>query len=179
MERSRPRQPDRPFGIEAKHGNPGRLAMWRTPLAIFVIAGLIAAAFAGWLGGGSDAERRIVTPRATIELRHAAILRSGNWFETQVRLVPVTDVEDLVIAIDTPLWRAMSIDTLVPDAESAKSLDDRFAYHFGKVRAGHPFTLKFDGQIQPRAFRQLRGAMRIADGENEIATIPMALTVLP
>lgn len=179
MEPLNPRQPDRPFGMDANHDGPGRLAKWRTPLAILVIAGLIAAAFAGWLGGGPDAESRIVVPRATIELRHAAILRSGNWFETQVRVVPSIDVEDLVIAIDTPLWRAMSIDTLVPDAESATSLDDRFSYHFGKVPAGHPLILKFDGQIQPRAFRQLRGAMRIADGESEIATIPMALTVLP
>ncbi len=170
---------DPPFGIASRHDDVGRFAVWRTPLAVLVIVGVILAAFTGWLGGGADEKTRFDTPLATIELTHAGILRSGNWFETQVRITPRQALSDLVVGIDDPLWRGMSIDTIVPDAESATALDGVYAYHFGKVEAGQPFVLKFDGQIQPRSFRRLEGSLHVADGQAEIATIPLHLTVLP
>lgn len=170
---------DPPFGIAPRHDDVGRFAAWRTPLAVLVIVGVIGAAFTGWLGGGTDEKTRLETPMATIEMTHAGILRSGNWFETRVRITPRQALSDLVVGIDDPLWSGMSIDTIVPDAESATALDGVYAYHFGKVEAGQPFVLKFDGQIQPRSFRRLEGNLHVADGESEIATIPLRLTVLP
>lgn len=179
MSKPVPNSDDPPFGIESRHDQVGRFAPWRTPLAILLIGGIIAAAFTGWLGGGPDDTKRIETAKAAVEMRYAAVLRSGNWFETEVRITPRVPVKDLVVEIDDSLWRAMSIDTLVPDAESATSLDGSYAYHFGEVKAGEFFTLKFDGQIQPRAFRSLKGNMRIADGESDLAVVPLSLTVLP
>ncbi|HUD30459.1 MAG TPA: hypothetical protein VMQ93_16445, partial [Novosphingobium sp.] len=112
-------------------------------------------------------------------LEHEPILRSGNWFETQLTVTPARDVKDLVMAVDQPLWRGMSIDTIAPDAESAEGLDGTFSYHFGEVKAGEPLRIKFDGQIQPRALRVLAGDITIADDKTDLIAIPLSITVLP
>jgi hypothetical protein len=107
------------------------------------------------------------------------ILRSGNWFETRLTVQPSRDIADLVVEIDEPLWRAMSIDTLVPDADKVESLDGTFAYSFGPVRKGERFLLKFDGQIQPHWLRRISGHIAIRDGETELAGTPLSIMVLP
>lgn len=168
-----------PYGIDPVHCEVSPASRWRTPLAALVFLAVLGSALMGWLGGGSPevTEYRARDARAVIE--YEPILRSGNWFETVVTATPAVDVEDLVVAIDDTLWRGMSIDTLVPDAESAEALDGRYAYHFGKVKAGEAFRLKIDGQIQPRALRTLSGSMEIRDGERPLLAVPVKVTVLP
>lgn len=168
-----------PYGIDPQHCEVPRLARWRSPIAFAVFAAILGAAISGWLGGGAPEVARHRTPDAVATIEYQPILRSGNWFETILDVTPAKAVNDLVVAVDQPLWRGMSIDTMAPDAESAEALDGRYSYHFGKVEAGKSFRVKFDGQIQPRALRTLSGVMRVEDGERTLLTIPMKVTVLP
>lgn len=170
---------DIPIGLEGCGSRLDAIARWRTPLATVVLGGVLGSAMLGWLGGGSDETVRVETPQAQVSVQRQAILRSGNWFETSVVVRPTRDVADLVISVSNPLWKGMSIDTMMPDAESAESLDGEYAYHFGKVKAGQAFTLKIDGQIQPRALRRLTGAISVADDQTRLASVPLSLTVLP
>lgn len=168
-----------PYGIDPLHCEVPRLARWRSPIAVIVFTLVLGTAMSGWLGGGPPDVTEYRAPAATATLEYEPILRSGNWFETVLNVTPTRTVADLVVSVDEPLWRGMSIDTLAPDAESAEALDGRYTYHFGKVEAGESFRVKFDGQIQPRALRTLSGFMRVSDGELPLLTIPVKVTVLP
>jgi hypothetical protein len=173
------RQDAPPFGIEPRHID-GRRSRWLRPFLIVVFIALpLLAALAGMLGGGTPSETTVATPLARLSVETPRILRSGNWFETRVIVLPSQDVADLVVEIDEPLWRAMSIDTVVPDADGVASLDGTFAYSFGPVRKGERFLMKFDGQIQPRWLRRFSGRIAIKDGERPLVDLPLAITVLP
>lgn len=168
-----------PYGIDPLHCEVPGLARWRTPLATAVFVVVLGSALAGWLGGGAPDVTEYRAPEAKATLEYEPVLRSGNWFETVLNVTPAHDAADLVIAVDQPLWRGMSIDTLTPDAESVEATDGRYAHHFGKVKAGETFRMKFDGQIQPRALRTLSGSIRIEDGDRPLLSIPLNVTVLP
>src|SRR5688572_30704008 len=97
-------EPAMPEGIAHEHlAPPG--PRWLRPPSLWVVIGIpIALALAGMLGGGppgrwvvqreaSGGTSRILvveTPRA---------IRSGNWFETRLEIVPPADVADLVVAV--------------------------------------------------------------------------------
>ncbi|PNU02075.1 hypothetical protein [Novosphingobium guangzhouense] len=168
-----------PYGIDPLHCEVPRLARWRTPLATAVFVVVLGSALLGWLGGGPPDVTEYRTPLATATLEYEPVLRSGNWFETVLNITPRRDVADLVVTVDQPLWRGMSIDTLTPDAESVEALDGRYTHHFGKMRAGETFRMKFDGQIQPRALRTLSGFITVEDGTRPLVSMPVGVTVLP
>lgn len=168
-----------PLGIGERHLRSRFLSRWRPWLAAVLFGVPLLAALLGFLGGGRDATFRAASPQAAMTITTPGVLRSGNWFETRVLVEPRADIADLTVAIDDPLWRGMSIDTLVPDAEKAESKDGSFAYGFGRVKAGERFVLKIDGQIQPRGLRRLRGDVTLRDGDRPLAVAPVSIQVLP
>jgi hypothetical protein len=168
-----------PFGITDSHGRIGGFARWRTPVAVLFFAVVLGSAMLGWLGGGGSRSVHKDTGQASVTVRHEPILRSGNWFETMVIVRPKRDVGDLVISVSDELWRGMSIDTQIPDAESVESTGGRYSFHYGALAANEVFRLKLDGQIQPHALRRLAGDLVVADGEAPLASVQLALTVLP
>ncbi|RZK02131.1 MAG: hypothetical protein EOO76_08045 [Novosphingobium sp.] len=170
---------ERPIGIEARHLAPASSGWLRTSLTVVLIGGPLMAALLGWLGGGDEKIFAARGQQVSLAVETPDILRSGNWFETRVVVEPRADINDLAIAIDQPLWRGMSIDTTVPDAEKVDTLDDRFTYSFGPIKAGERFVLKIDGQIQPRGLRRLEGKVAVLDGERRLIEVPVAVTVLP
>lgn len=168
-----------PFGISGLHCGVERYARLRTPLATLIFLGMLVAASLGLLGGTGTKVRSFAAPDAAMMVEYQPILRSGNWFETIITVTPRRDVKDLVVAIDYPLWRGMSIDTISPDAESAEGLDGRYSFHFAEVKRGQTFRLKLDGQIQPRSLRTLRGNVSLLDDTRPLLSAPLSITVLP
>ena len=176
---SSPRALALPFGITPKHIAGRALSRWRTVISVVVLAAVMLLAFSGLLGGASSSRIEAKGNGLSGTLEYDPIVRSGNWFETSVTVRAASDVQDLTIAIDQGLWRQMSIDTMVPDAESAEARGGTYAYHFGPVKAGETFQLKLDGQIQPGLWCRQGGAIHIRDGERERIAFPVTLTVLP
>lgn len=168
-----------PYGIGAGHFGERPVRRMRPLLQLLIIGIPLAAAMLGFLGGGAPRIIRAASPGAQLTVEAPRVLRSGNWFETRVIVEPAADVADLAIAIDQPLWRRMSIDTLVPDAEKAESAEGRFTYSFGPVAGGERFVLKLDGQIQPYGLRILNGRIGVRDGDNPLVSAPVTLVVLP
>jgi hypothetical protein len=168
-----------PFGIGREHLDPPANRWARVTMTFVFIGGPILAALLGLLGGGDETPVTVRTPAASLTVEAPQILRSGNWFETLVTVAPAADVANLTISIDQPLWRGMSIDTAVPDAEKAEALDGTFTYSFGPVKHGQAFVFKLDGQIQPRGMRRLAGTVAARDGDRLLARVPLAIQVLP
>lgn len=168
-----------PFAIGGHHMAPRYSRAIRDVLMLVIIGGPLAAALLGFLGGGDPATATVRTGGTMLAVTAPETLRSGNWFEVEMAVSPQADVADLTLSIDRALWHRLSIDTMVPDAESAESLDGRYRYHFGEVKSGETFRLKIDGQIQPDGMRKLQGAVTAGDGERQLATLPVAIRILP
>jgi hypothetical protein len=168
-----------PFGIARRNLLGHARSRWRTTVTVVLLGAVLLLAFTGLLGGGAAHRVRAQAPELSGELAYDAIVRSGNWYETVLTVRAAREIQDLTIAVDDPLWRKMSIDTIAPDAESAEALDDEYVYHFGPAKAGESFRLKLDGQIQPGMLRRQTGAIRVRDDEREILAFPVSMTVLP
>lgn len=168
-----------PYGIGERHLHSRFLSRWRPWLAVVLLGAPLLAALLGFLGGGREATFHAASPQAAMTITTPGVLRSGNWFETRIVVEPRADIADLTVAIDDSLWRGMSIDTLVPDAEKAESKDGSFTYGFGPMKAGERFVLKIDGQIQPRGLRRLRGDVTLRDGDLALIAAPVSIQVLP
>lgn len=167
-----------PYGIDRRHLDPPPRTAARVALTVFIGAPILAAV-TGWLGGGPAEQLTASTAEATLSVEQQAIVRSGNWFETRVSVVPRRDVADLTIAVDERLWQRMSIDTLAPDAEKGTFDSGTYRYSFGPIAAGERFVVKLDGQIQSWGLRRLAGEVKVLDGERPLARVPVRLTVLP
>ncbi|MDP3676658.1 MAG: hypothetical protein Q8R44_16435 [Novosphingobium sp.] len=180
-ERAEPRMP---VGIGREHLAPSG-PRWLRPLLLWVAIGVpIALALTGALGGGQPGRwvvQRESSDRTSriLVVETPWVIRSGNWFETRVEIVPPADVADLVVAIDDPLWRRMSIDTVLPDAEKAEYREGAFRLSFGPAKAGELRVVKFDGQIQPWGPRRLKGHYRVLDGDAAFADVAVSVTVMP
>lgn len=169
---------DAPFGIRKNHFYPGNRLVAR--IAFFVIVGgVLLAAMLGVLGGGSAERTTARGEAAVLSVDAQRVLRSGNWFETRIEVAALQDIADLTVAIERPLWRRLSIDTLEPQPQDAEYADGAFRYSFGPLEAGDRLDLKIDGQIQPWGFRRLRGQVILLDGERPLAAVPLTVTVLP
>lgn len=157
---------------------PGARA-WR-PLGQVLFIGIpLAAALAGWLGGTTPAKLVAETREVRFAVTMEETLRGGKIYETLVEVTPARDLADLTIWVDAPLWRRMNVDTLLPDADSVESTGDRFAFHFGPIGAGETFLLKIDGQLHPEWMRQVEGRIGVGEGDRPLASVPLALLVLP
>lgn len=177
-------EPPMPDGMRREHLAPSG-PRWLRPLLLWVVIGVpIGLALSGALGGGSPG-RWVVQEESSTGTRRILVvetphsIRSGNWFETRLEIVPPTDVADLVVAIDDPLWRRMSIDTISPDAEKAEYREGAFRLSFGPAKAGELKVVKFDGQIQPWGPRRLKGRYRALDDDAAFAEVAVSVTVLP
>jgi hypothetical protein len=173
------REPALPFALTRKNVVGRGRSRWRTIVAVALLSAVLLFSFTGLLGGGEPRRVEARAAAASGELAYDAIVRSGNWYETQLTLRAAADIQDLTIAIDDAVWRKMSIDTMAPDAESAEAIDGAYAYHFGPVKAGETFRLKLDGQIQPGLLRRQTGVIRVRDNERALLAFPVTLTVLP
>lgn len=168
-----------PFAIGPKDLHPRSHSRWRSVAAFVILGGILVAALSGFLGGGASRNVLASGSAVSADLTYDPIVRSGNWYETQVTVHAEAPIQDLTIAISQPLWSRMSIDTLAPDAESSEALDGRYTYHFGEMKPGERFRLKIDGQIQPGMPRLQSGTIDVRDDTRVLASIPYDLTVLP
>jgi hypothetical protein len=88
-------------------------------------------------------------------------------------------VGELVIGVDASLWRDMTVNTMIPAAADERSEAGQFLFSFGALEPREAFELKVDLQVNPDALGNNPGAVRILDGERELAIVEMGIGVLP
>lgn len=80
---------------------------------------------------------------------------------------------------DRPLWRDMTINTMIPAPadEVLKSRSYRIVY--GPLAAGDTLQVKIDGLINPPLFAGTRGTIALYDGDDMSGRLPLRIRVLP
>lgn len=172
------KSPTFPDGIGESNQRPvvgARLTVYRT----VGVGVLLLAALFGVVGGAPTAERRVEAPAATMQVHVPNPIRNGMFVEWRLEVTARQPIGDAVIAVSAPLWEDLTINSLVPAASEEEFKDGAFLFHFGPLEAGERLLFKIDGQVNPPKFAGQRGAIRLLDGERELASAPIVLRVVP
>jgi hypothetical protein len=170
-----------PDGIAESHVDPatGTGRGRRRWLALILLSALMIAALLGLFGGGKTRPVLATSDTAALEVRTPRVIRNGEFFETQVRVTARAPIDKAVIAVDTTLWRDMTINAMIPAPSEESFKDGAFRFDYGPLKPGDTLDIKIDGQINPPLFAGTRGSVAVLDGERQLAAIPLDITVLP
>ena len=170
---------DNPDGIvEPFHRN----RLWdrhASPISFLILGGLLAAAAAGLLGGQASPRVNADFGRAALSVRTPAIIRNGEFFETRIDVRADAPVAEAVLAIETGLWRDMTINTMIPAAGKEEYKDGEYRFSYGPLAAGDTLSIKIDGQINPPLFAGNEGVIAVYDGDRLLGRRTFRIKVLP
>ncbi|EQB14157.1 hypothetical protein RLDS_14635 [Sphingobium lactosutens DS20] len=165
-----------PDGISPRNFVGSRAA---NPLPPLFLGAILLAGLAGLFGGKPDMTRRIDSADARLTVKAPTVIRNGMFFETLVEVRARRPVAQLVIAMSDPLWRQMTINTMIPAASEESYSDGAQRFTFARLDAGDTFRFKVDGQINPSLLIGNRGDITILDGERRLVSMPVTMKVLP
>ncbi|MGH2417399.1 MAG: hypothetical protein ACRDFY_03615 [Candidatus Limnocylindria bacterium] len=174
-ERPPPRAPD---GIEDEHAQP--IAGWRqhaSPISLVVFGAVLALALTGLLG--REVDRRAEGDGARLAVHTSEIIRNGEFFEMRISVEADAPIGELVVAVDEGLWEDMTVNTMIPAATDEESVDGEYRFTFAPLEAGERFALKVDIQVNPDIVGGNDGAVTVYDGDQELASTEVDITVLP
>lgn len=168
-----------PDGISARHLRPAVGFRAIESLPVWILGALLCLALFGVFGGGKAQTTHVASPAADLSVRIPRTLRSGMFFEMQIDVVARAEIADLRIALPPSLWHEMTINTVVPAAESEAFEGGDFSFSYGRLRSGERLSVKVDGQINPALTLGTRGDVRLFDGDAELAGLQTTIRVLP
>lgn len=128
--------PDKDFPDGIARRNIAGVKGFNPLLPLLLLAALMIAGLLGLLGGKPDMVRRVNADAAALTVRAPSVIRNGMFFETIVEVQAHRPVDDLVIAISAPLWRQMTINTMIPAASEESYSQGAQRFSFGKLDAG-------------------------------------------
>ena len=141
-------------------------------LTLFILTALMIAGLIGLLGGHSAQTER-AEGEVLLKVTAPPVLRNGMFFETIVEVQAKQPLGNLVIGVSAPLWREMTINTMIPAAAEEGYMN---GFHRGDV-----FRFKIDGQINPTPtlLGGTSGMIAAFDDEKKLTAIPIEMKVLP
>lgn len=168
-----------PQGIEHKHIHDARGSIFRRwPFGLAALAVVLLPAFFGVYGSNATLAGAGTDVRFTVDGPRR--IRNGEFFELILNIEAQGRVEDAVVLIGAPLFRDMTINTLLPDPSEHGFRNGSFEFRFGALGAGESLQVKLDGQVNPSHTPSAnKGAIAVADGETILATVDYAMEVLP
>ncbi|MBW8296382.1 hypothetical protein [Sphingopyxis sp.] len=171
--------PTAPDGIEEPLAQSRFWDRHASPISFIVLGGLLVAAVAGVFGGQPSPRVEADFGAATMRVQMPTVIRNGEFLETLIEIRANTAVEDATLAIETDLWRDITINTMIPAAteETFKNGEYRFAY--GPLAEGEALRVKIDGQINPPLFGGNAGFIALYDGERLVGRRQFRIKVHP
>ncbi|MGQ0590169.1 MAG: hypothetical protein ACT4N8_11680 [Sphingosinicella sp.] len=166
------------IGREALALHPGR-ARLLSLLPLIVLGAILLLALAGLFGGKATDWRSVRNDAVELQAAVPQVMRSGVLFEFRFRITPRRRFEDLRLALSPELLRDFTINTTIPEPGEQESKDGLFHLSYGPAEPGETIEVKIDGQINPALVWGTEGRIAVFDGDSELASMPLEITVLP
>lgn len=170
---------DPPDGIkEPVH----RARLWdrhASPISFLILGGLVAAAAAGLFGGQPSPRIEADFGIAQLSVKTPKVIRNGEFFETAIDIRADAPIADATLAVESGLWRDMTINTMIPAAAEEEYKDGEYRFTYGPLEAGDTLSIKIDGQINPPLFAGNEGLIALYDGERLLGRRAFRIKVLP
>lgn len=179
MERDADEPTERPDGVGEPIVHRGLWQRHASPITLLMLGTVLALALAGFAGGQPSPRNESDFGSAALSIKTPAIIRNGEFFETDVIVRAVAPIDEAVLAVDAGLWRDMTINTMIPAPADEEFRDHSFRFSYGPLKAGEALRVKIDGQINPPLFAGTRGGIAIYDGKRLIGRQPLRIEVLP
>jgi hypothetical protein len=169
-----------PDGISLEEHRDDRHLVERTARWLLMTA-LVALALAGLANvfGQRHEDAVASAPSARLELRAPSTLRSGLLFQGRFRVTAARDLRRPTLVLDAGWFDAVSVNSLVPEPESAWSEGGRLAFAFRALRSGETMTLYVDFQMNPTTFGTKEQGVHLRDGDTPLAAIHRSVRVFP
>jgi len=106
-------------------------------------------------------------------------IRNGEFLETAIEIRANMAIADATLAIETGLWRDITINTMIPAATEETFKDGEYRFAYGPLAEGETVRVKIDGQINPPLFGGNAGYITLYDGERLIGRRHFRIKVHP
>jgi hypothetical protein len=169
----------RPDGIDdAAMGSGPGLSRHASVLSLVVLGAVLAVGLSGLVGGRS--EHHVANDGGLrLSLTAPVVMRSGNLMETRLQLVASKRIGQLVIGVESGLWRDLTTNTTTPVASTEGYRDGLYRFEFGPVEAEAAFRWQIAQQLNPNLFGVNRGRIVVLDGQRQLGELQLKLIVLP
>ncbi|WP_260581310.1 hypothetical protein [Sphingopyxis sp. PET50] len=131
-----------------------------SPISILLLGGVLALALAGFAGGQPSPTTAADFGAATLSVRTPAVIRNGEFFETEIRVTAAVPLEEVGIAVSPGLWRDMTINTMIPAAREESFMRRPVPLRLWRARGRRGADRQDRRPDQPAAFRGQRGRHR-------------------
>ncbi len=171
-----------PDGILRPHTQPrGGLSRHASPLSLLVLGTVVSLGLSGVLGhaGMQRDTYRSDAASHSLDVEMPTTIRTGDFYETRLRVRAGADIAKLQIAVPASLWREVTINAMVPQPESESSDGEQFQFDFGPLAAGKERLVKISAQVNPRLHGTVSGELEVMDGDRVLLRAPRQLRVLP
>jgi hypothetical protein len=139
----------------------------------------MAAAALGLFGGQPSPRIDADFGPVALSVKTPLTIRNGEFFETGINIRADAPIADATLAVETGLWRDMTINTMIPAPTEEEFKDGEYRFSYGPLAAGETLTIKIDGQINPPLFAGNEGAIAIYDGDRLLGRRQFRIKVLP
>lgn len=171
-----------PDGILRPHTLPrGGLSRHANPLSLLILSTVVTLGLSGVLGhaGMQRDTYRADGPPHSLDVEMPTTIRTGDFYETRLRVRAGTDIATLRIGVPAALWREVTINAMVPQPESESSDGERFQFDFGPLAAGEERLVKISAQVNPRLHGTVSGELEVMDRDRVLLRAPRQMRVLP
>jgi hypothetical protein len=168
-----------PDGIVEKQTGARLWDRHASPLAILLLAGILACALGGLAGGQPSPAIKGEFGAAKLSVKTPATLRNGEFFETRIEIAPDIALADAQLGIGSDLWRDITINSMIPAASEERFQNGEYRFSYGALAAGEALKVKIDGQINPPLFAGTAGDVALYDGDKRIGQLKLRIRVLP
>ena len=148
-------------------------------LSIAILGAIVLVASSGYLGGGGDSALSASGDDGTLEFLGPTRLRNGMFFEAHVVFAAKRPIKKLELSLAPGLVRDLTMNSMIPAADSETFRHGEIRYSFGRVAARDSFDVKFDFQINPSLFAGTSGTITASDDGRQLARLPVRITVAP
>lgn len=148
-----------------------------SPLPLFVFGAVVLVGLLGLLGRERDF--RAEGNGVDLNVHAPEIIRNGEFFEMRIRVESSEPIDELVIGVGDGLWEDITVNTMIPAATEEEHAGGEFRFTFAGLEPNAPFLFKVDLQVNPDILGGNDGPVTVYDGERELASADVSITVLP
>jgi hypothetical protein len=173
-----PEVPDQ-LSVERHRDLEGRKAHPLVRRGVIGVLGVIVIAALAGVFGQQPTTSRAGAPAATLEVQAPAKLRGGLIFQARFVVAARRRLEQPTLLLSRGWFESMSVNSMVPDATTQKTRDDRVELTFDPIEAGKTMTFWIYFQVNPTNVGHRDERVELADGGETLARIDRTITVFP
>jgi hypothetical protein len=154
-------------------------ATWVRRAILVVPAVLVVLGLANVFGQrATDSEAS--SPAADLRVSAPSDVRGGLMFQVRVQVLAHRRISHPVLVFSHAWYESMTQNSVNPQPVAGSSVDDRPAFEFSPVAAGHRATYWFQFQVNPTNVGWRRDeTVTLADGHTTLAAVHRTVTIFP